>query len=153
MRRTMGGDSRSQRLVVATSDTHACVRSHCATDQIAEFNNERKEPDNTGNQNPRFQNYALPRLSENVVMYPLQSNMSKAVNDGVECKSDSTSVGVGMGVGVGPVTLCGESLYSSPIVSCNFREVINDVVNLELFTESAEEKKGDLGTQVFISDN
>jgi hypothetical protein len=117
----MNLDFRPHRLVLATSDTQSCVRSHCATDSVP-----------------------VPHTSSNsgsIGLYNASSGSSNGSN-GSGIGNDSGEVGWGMGgeegVGIGPVTLCGESYFTAPVAACSFREVLTPVKILRLFTKPEE---------------
>lgn len=114
-------DSRPHRLVLATSDTQSCVRSHSATDSIP----------HTGSSSGSVGLYNAP-------------TSSSGGGSGREGGGDMIGWGGGgsgggeEGVGIGPVTLCGESYFTAPVAACSFREVLTPVKMLRLFTKPAE---------------
>jgi hypothetical protein len=121
---TVDLDSRPHRLVLATSDTQSCVRSHCATDSVP--------MPHTGSS------------SGSAGLYDTNGSSSSR-GDGGSGRGGGGNV-VSWGgkgdreeeIGVGPVTLCGESYYSAPVAACSFREVLTPVKMLRLFTKREE---------------
>ena len=125
-------DSRFHRLVLATSDTQSCVRSHSATDSVP----------HTGSSSG----------SGSIGLYHASSSSSSSSSSGGGGRGGGGSGGVtgvagwdGVGggdgeegVGIGPVTLCAESYFTAPVAACSFREVLTPVKILRLFSKPEE---------------
>jgi hypothetical protein len=114
-------DFRPHRLVLATSDTQSCVRSHCATDSVP--------VPHTGSSSGSIGLYNSSSGS---------SNGSKGSGRGDDSGVAGWGRGGEEGVGIGPVTLCGESFFTAPVAACSFREVLTPVKILRLFTKPEE---------------
>ena len=102
------------RLFLVTADTQACVRTHFETD-IDEMENSNGTPYNK-----------------------IGSGMVTSKSNSKEGEIGSAGRGKRGG---GPVTLCGESIFPVPVVSCSFREPLSIIALVQKYLSSPSDDR------------
>ena len=98
-----------QRVVLAAADTQSCVRTHCETDVMTD---------------------------DDTLDIPGVSGISGISGGGLGGGMGSMGGGGfvnGSGIGGGPITLCGESSFSTPVVASMFHEPLSAVTLLRQY--------------------